>query len=224
MYFTSTNRPTEPPPSPAQEQDDDPPAYLSPTLTATSTSASSSLPITPVTPHLGRFSTGRSYQPSLPGHREDDESQNVGLSSDPQFAFRPPSEPVSATLSLLARPGSTTSGSSAPSSSGTGLATQWVSQSTHSSNSYVDSKKAGLSVPSIHGSSSKIAEGFTSALSGLEKPVGLFDEVRRVDVQETVQAVEYSNDGDVEDSPYPEVRASVSNFDDSDMPCLTFRM
>lgn len=27
-----------------------------------------------------------------------------------------------------------------------------------------------------------------------------------------------------EDSPYPEVRASVSNTDDPDMPCLTFRM
>lgn len=26
-----------------------------------------------------------------------------------------------------------------------------------------------------------------------------------------------------EDSPYPEVRASVSNYDDPDMPCLTFR-
>ncbi|KAG9018710.1 hypothetical protein FRB90_010324 [Tulasnella sp. 427] len=29
--------------------------------------------------------------------------------------------------------------------------------------------------------------------------------------------------GDVEDSPFPEVRASVSNTDDVDMPCLTFR-
>lgn len=28
---------------------------------------------------------------------------------------------------------------------------------------------------------------------------------------------------DEEDSPYPEVRASVSNFDDPEMPCLTFR-
>lgn len=27
-----------------------------------------------------------------------------------------------------------------------------------------------------------------------------------------------------EDSPYPEVRASVSNIDDPDMPVLTFRM
>ncbi|KIO18573.1 hypothetical protein M407DRAFT_55885, partial [Tulasnella calospora MUT 4182] len=27
-----------------------------------------------------------------------------------------------------------------------------------------------------------------------------------------------------EDSPYPEVRASVSNTDDPEMPCLTFRM
>lgn len=27
-----------------------------------------------------------------------------------------------------------------------------------------------------------------------------------------------------EDSPYPEVRASVSNTDDPDMPCLTFRV
>lgn len=29
---------------------------------------------------------------------------------------------------------------------------------------------------------------------------------------------------DDEDSPYPEVRASVSNIDDPDMPALTFRM
>ena len=28
---------------------------------------------------------------------------------------------------------------------------------------------------------------------------------------------------DEEDSPFPEVRASVSNYDDPDMPCLTFR-
>ena len=27
-----------------------------------------------------------------------------------------------------------------------------------------------------------------------------------------------------EDSPYPEVRASVSNVDDPEMPALTFRM
>ena len=27
-----------------------------------------------------------------------------------------------------------------------------------------------------------------------------------------------------EDSPFPEVRASVSNIDDPEMPCLTFRM
>ena len=27
-----------------------------------------------------------------------------------------------------------------------------------------------------------------------------------------------------EDSPFPEVRASVSNIDDSEMPCLTLRM
>ena len=27
-----------------------------------------------------------------------------------------------------------------------------------------------------------------------------------------------------EDSPYPEVRASVSNIDDPEMPCLTIRM
>lgn len=29
---------------------------------------------------------------------------------------------------------------------------------------------------------------------------------------------------DEEDSPYPEVRASVSNIDDPDMPALTIRM
>lgn len=29
---------------------------------------------------------------------------------------------------------------------------------------------------------------------------------------------------DEEDSPYPEVRASVSNIDDPEMPALTFRM
>ena len=29
---------------------------------------------------------------------------------------------------------------------------------------------------------------------------------------------------DDEDSPYPEVRASVSNVDDPEMPALTFRM
>ena len=27
-----------------------------------------------------------------------------------------------------------------------------------------------------------------------------------------------------EDSPYPEVRASVSNIDDTEMPCMTLRM
>lgn len=31
-------------------------------------------------------------------------------------------------------------------------------------------------------------------------------------------------DIDAEDSPYAEVRASVSNIDDPEMPCLTFRM
>ncbi|KAG8899425.1 hypothetical protein FRC00_001436 [Tulasnella sp. 408] len=33
----------------------------------------------------------------------------------------------------------------------------------------------------------------------------------------------YTEDGELEDSPYPEVRASVSNTDDPDMPALTFR-
>ena len=37
--------------------------------------------------------------------------------------------------------------------------------------------------------------------------------------------MEYNfDDIDEEDSPYPEVRASVSNVDDPEMPALTFRM
>ncbi|KIO28918.1 hypothetical protein M407DRAFT_71241, partial [Tulasnella calospora MUT 4182] len=51
-----------------------------------------------------------------------------------------------------------------------------------------------------------------------------FDEVREVRVQETVESGEEPNHGEDEDSPFPEVRASVSNVDDPDMPCLTFRM
>lgn len=34
---------------------------------------------------------------------------------------------------------------------------------------------------------------------------------------------ELESDDPEEDSPYPEVRASVSNTDDPEMPCLTFR-
>ncbi|KAG8893308.1 hypothetical protein FRC00_010713, partial [Tulasnella sp. 408] len=51
----------------------------------------------------------------------------------------------------------------------------------------------------------------------------VFEQARGVDVQETCKPVEESNDGEAEDSPFPEVRASVSNMDDPDMPCLTFR-
>ncbi len=37
--------------------------------------------------------------------------------------------------------------------------------------------------------------------------------------------MEFDFDGiDDEDSPYAEVRASVSNIDDPEMPCLTIRM
>ena len=37
--------------------------------------------------------------------------------------------------------------------------------------------------------------------------------------------MEFDFDGvEEEDSPYPEVRASVSNIDDPEMPCLTLRM
>ncbi|KAG8919977.1 hypothetical protein FRC00_010664, partial [Tulasnella sp. 408] len=216
IHFASTNRPTEPPPPSAQEQDDDSLASPPPTLTTTSTSASSSLPVTPATPYTGRFSTGRSYQPSLPGHREEDEPRSAGLFSSFQFAFRPPSQPVSEPPSSLGRAGSTTSASSSPSSSGTGLGTHWIPLSTPSSQSYDESKTAGCSVPSTPGSSFKVPKGFTPSVSGLEKTV--FDPARGVDVQETVKPVEESNDGEVEDSPFPEVRASVSNVDDPDMP------
>ncbi|KIO28920.1 hypothetical protein M407DRAFT_21995 [Tulasnella calospora MUT 4182] len=225
VQFTSPNYLREPPPSSAQGQDEDIFAYLPPTLTTASTSASSSLPVTPATPaDLGRFSTGRSYQPGLPYHREEDEPQSAGLSSTFQFAFRPPSEPVSEPLSPFGRAGLATAASSAPSSSGTGLGAQWIPLSSYSSHSYEYSKKAGLSAPSTPGSYSEKTKAATPSVGGSEKTVTLFDEVRGVHVQETVQSVAGSNDEEDEDSPFPEVRASVSNVDDPDMPCLTFRM
>lgn len=173
MYFTAAPSPTEPPPSSAQEQDEDPLDYRPPTLTTTSTSASSSLPLTPRTAYLGRFSTGRSYQPSLPGHREEDESQSVALSSTSQFAFRPPPGPVSGSLSPFGRPGSMVSVPSAPSPSGTGLARQQIPLSTYSFLSYGDLEEVGPSVPSTSGSSSEATKPFTLAGSGLEKYVSL---------------------------------------------------
>lgn len=41
--------------------------------------------------------------------------------------------------------------------------------------------------------------------------------------KDTAAIPESEIDDPDEDSPYPEVRASVSNTDDPDMPCLTFR-
>ena len=38
------------------------------------------------------------------------------------------------------------------------------------------------------------------------------------------QTSDYMDEGEAEDSPYPEVRASVSNTDDTEMPALTFRV
>ena len=41
----------------------------------------------------------------------------------------------------------------------------------------------------------------------------------------TLDRMEFDFDAiDEEDSPYPEDRASVSNIDDPEMPCLTLRM
>lgn len=53
--------------------------------------------------------------------------------------------------------------------------------------------------------------------------MALFDEAPGLRIHETVRSAEESDDQE-EDSPYPEVRASVSNVDDPEMPCLTFRM
>ncbi|KIO28914.1 hypothetical protein M407DRAFT_229195 [Tulasnella calospora MUT 4182] len=69
-----------------------------------------------------------------------------------------------------------------------------------------------------------MAKALTSAVRGSEKTVDFSDQARGVCVQETVKSIEESSHGEDEDSPFPEVRASVSNVDDPDMPCLTLRI
>ena len=49
--------------------------------------------------------------------------------------------------------------------------------------------------------------------------------IARVLTSPTPSRIEFDFDAiDEEDSPYPEVRASVSNIDDPDMPAMTIRM
>ncbi|KAG8992929.1 hypothetical protein FRB90_000862, partial [Tulasnella sp. 427] len=135
---------------------------MPPGLTTATTAASSSLPVTPATPYLGRFSTARSYQPGLPDHRELEEPRSAG--SNFQFAFRPPSEPAGrAELTTAA------SASTAASTGGGRLATHWEPLSTPSFVTDDCSKTIALSGPSSPASpSEKTLKALTPSVSGSE--------------------------------------------------------
>ncbi|KAG9000993.1 hypothetical protein FRB90_011695, partial [Tulasnella sp. 427] len=166
-------------------------------------------------------------------------------SSIPNFAFRPPSEPNSARLSysrgrLQARILSSDSGPP-----NTGLQTHWEqpsSASTGISNlpSLAENEKILEEIPTFPDSVlSPFQKTYSYAvpiLDSSEPPrISFLDE----ELPRYVQNQGHSDLGvplnenplyledlgePEEDSPYPEVRASVSNTDDPDMPCLTFRV
>ncbi|KIO21200.1 hypothetical protein M407DRAFT_29192 [Tulasnella calospora MUT 4182] len=161
----------------------------------------------------------------------------------PQFAFRPPTAPTaprplsydgteppptavtSQTVSFQVPPPTSQSDdlSSPPSSSRAQSAHRSGTQSSGLSGSSFwssskDTKNISLSDPVFLAVKQVSFDGSQSpAVTEVEAPVELVP-------KETAAEPESENDDPDEDSPYPEVRASVSNTDDPDMPCLTFRV
>ncbi|KAG8992951.1 hypothetical protein FRB90_000827 [Tulasnella sp. 427] len=164
-------------------------------------------------------------------------------SSTSNFAFRPPSEPNSEPLaSSRGRPPTTvlSTGSAPPN---TNLQTHWEQASpaltgTSNHQSHVEDEKNSedhFPPPNSSLSSFQKLEAVTQPLAGLGSSGsphfsslggGLKYLQGPAHLCTTVPQEENSLYlGDIEeDSPYPEVRASVSNTDDPDMPCVTFRV
>ncbi|KAG9048875.1 hypothetical protein FS837_011784 [Tulasnella sp. UAMH 9824] len=186
----------------------------------------SSLPVTPTTAFP--LSTHLTYEADAPVATQAHEPPNSGISSTFGFAFRPPTQPARTPLSASGRPDLTSAGSYWPRSRATGLAGEVLEESPPESIPQVQGASAEYEksaefafVPptAVAVDSEKYAP--ISPSPGSEKAASFFNQLPFT----PAGGVQNSGEGqdDTEDSPFPEVRASVSNFDDPDMPCLTFR-
>ncbi|KAG9049592.1 hypothetical protein FS837_009792 [Tulasnella sp. UAMH 9824] len=232
---------------------DTPPfAYFQPVPTPTTASTDQSSSI--ATPSSTRQSRpfGQALASTSPlGHARShvsppQTSRSAALStasSAPYFAFRPPSEPDPARLSWSRGHPQTRILSPDSTSPNTGLQTHWEHPSPPSSratdlqaildleksvdlsplpeSSWSDSQK----VDSLHQSSPTPGSPNIPKLpaSGEKLPEYAQEHVYPASTLPLDENPLYIEDLE-EDSPYPEVRASVSNTDDPEMPCLTFRM
>ncbi|KIO28855.1 hypothetical protein M407DRAFT_21934 [Tulasnella calospora MUT 4182] len=232
---------------------DTPPfAYFQPVPTPTTASTDQSASI--ATPSSTRQSRpfGQALTPTLPlgnatSHVSPPQtSRSAALStasSAPHFAFRPPSEPDPARLSWSRGHLQTRILSPDSTSPNTGLQTHWEHPSPPSTratdlqavtdiekpfdfshlpeSSWSDSQN----VDSLHHSSPTPASPNIPKLSasGEKLPEYAQEHVQPTSSLPLDENPLYIEDLE-EDSPYPEVRASVSNADDPEMLCLTFRM
>ncbi|KAG8986789.1 hypothetical protein FRB90_003775 [Tulasnella sp. 427] len=163
-------------------------------------------------------------------------------SSAPNFAFRPPSQPDPTHLSYpTSRPQTRVRSSDSARPDG-GLQTHWEQPSPplsgHSNLEPLPEEEKAIGdsptcqeslwstaekLDSFHGPSPTLPSCNPPSLSttGVKPP----EYEARTSITVPPDHSHYLNDiDDDEDSPYPEVRASVSNTDDPDMPCLTFRV
>ncbi|KAG8909071.1 hypothetical protein FRC01_007157, partial [Tulasnella sp. 417] len=217
-------------PASAQGSDACPFAFTAPAPSTGITSLAtieSSLPVTPTTAFP--LSTQLTYEVDAPVPTQTHEPPNSGVSSTFGFAFRPPTQPARTPLSASGRPELTSAGSYWPRSRGTALASEVLEESPAESFSQdrgvtADYEKSAefAFVPPTPAAVDLEKEAPTSPSPGSEKAASFFNQLPFTPAK-GVQTPLGEVQDDIEDSPFPEVRASVSNFDDPDMPCLTFR-
>ncbi|KIO28856.1 hypothetical protein M407DRAFT_21935 [Tulasnella calospora MUT 4182] len=232
---------------------DTPPfAYFQPVPTPTTASTDQSASI--ATPSSTRQSRpfGQGLAPTLPpGNARSHDSlpqpsrsaARSTASSAPRFAFRPPSEPDPARLSWSRGHPQTRISSLDSTSPNTGLQTHWEQPSPPSSRATdvqavteIEKSKDFSPLPDSSRPDSRNIDLLHQASATPGSPdipkISASAEQLREDAQEHAYPTtsfpldenpRYIEDLE-EDSPYPEVRASVSNTDDPEMPCLTFRM
>ncbi|KAG8961167.1 hypothetical protein FRC05_006279 [Tulasnella sp. 425] len=232
---------------------DTPPfAYFQPVPTPTTASTDQSSSV--ATPSSTRQSRpfGQPFSSTAPPRNDPnygsppETSRSAALStasSAPFFAFRPPSEPDPARLSWSRGHPQTRILSPDSTTPNTGLETHWEHLSPPSSRATellpptpVEKSFDIALVPAPTWSDSQNDDSFIqpSPTPGSSNIPGISASNEKISEHTQEQVIQtttlpldenplYIQDLE-EDSPYPEVRASVSNTDDPDMPCLTFRM
>lgn len=239
---TSTSPPTTTEHYFAFRTPDTPPfAYFQPVPTPTTASTAPSSSV--ATPSSTRQSRPFGQPPRNASPPETSRSAALSTaSSAPFFAFRPPSEPDPARLSWSRGHPQTRILSPDSTSPNTGLQTHWEHLSPPSSRgteppptpvekSFDIALVPAPAWPEPQNDDSFLQSSPTPGSSNIPRISASNEKISEHTQEQVIQTTILPLDENPlyiqdleEDSPYPEVRASVSNTDDPDMPCLTFRM